>query len=266
MLDRAYDLVLRLPAFRGKTKIESALRRLLRPSVSKVSHGLVMELDPEEWLQVDLRAAGRVEPATIALFERILHPGDTYVDVGAHVGYHCLVARRLVGDSGRVLAIDPQPYNCAKILGNAERNGFANIVVVVAAAGDSDGFVTLRAQSRRDTARLTLAGAGVNDRPLPFVVPKITLSWLFKSRGLRRVALLKIDVEGSEYDVLQGARDVIGAVDNIIFEALPDARSGRAVAAAELLQSEGFELYDVNGVAWQQGRSCPENNIWARRP
>ena len=240
-------------------------RALLKPHISTVHHDIRMELDPEEWLQIDLRAFGRLEPRTTALFERILRPGDCYVDVGAHVGYHSLVAARLVGEGGRIFAIDPQPYNCAKILTNAELNGFANIVVVAAAVAEADGFKSLKNQTRQDKARLTLAGPGVNDGALTFVVPKITLSWLFETYGLQRVNLLKIDVEGFELEVLQGARDAIETVDNIVLEVLPDERIDKSRTIEQMLRARGFDIFDVEGLAWTAGQACLENNIWARR-
>src|SRR5438445_13638437 len=130
VLETAYNFVLQLPAFRGKGRIESYLRQRLRPSPCRISGGLTMELDPEESIQIELRTLGRLEPATTALFDCLLKPADSFVDVGAHVGYHTLCARRVLGERGRIFAIDPQPYNCQKILINAELNGFTNITVV----------------------------------------------------------------------------------------------------------------------------------------
>jgi FkbM family methyltransferase len=265
MLNQGYDFVLRLPGFKGKTRIEALFRGLLKPHVSKVAHGLIMELDPDEWPQIDLRAKGCLEPRTTALFDSILRPGDTFVDVGAHVGFHSLLARRLVGENGRIFSIDPQPYNCSKLLANAELNGFANIVVVAAAAGDADRFIALKNQSRRDRSRLTLAGDGVNDGALTFLVPKITLSWLFETYNLRHVKLLKIDVEGFELEVLQGAADSIGVVHNIVLEILPDGDVRKTDAIVQTLVAHGFRIADVEGAAWKPGLPCVENNIWARR-
>jgi FkbM family methyltransferase len=265
VLNQGYDFILRLPGFKGKTRIETFFRDLLRPHVSKVAHGLVMELDPDEWPQIDLRAKGCLEPRTSALFERILRRGDTFVDVGAHVGYHSLLARHLVGENGRIFSIDPQPYNCAKLLANAELNGFANVTVMAAAAGDSDDFIALKSQSKRDRSRLTLAGPGVNDGALTFIVPKITLAWLFKTHDLHRVTLLKVDVEGFELEVLQGARDAIELVDNVVLEILPGERIDKSRAIEQTLRAHGFRVFDVEGIAWQPGQACVENNIWARR-
>ncbi len=266
MLNGAYDLVLRLPRFRGKSRIASFLRRQLAPKPSTIVHGLRMELDPAEWPQVDLRAFGRLEPETTALFERLLKQGDIYVDVGAHVGYHALVARHCVGASGRVLAIDPQPYNCDKLLTNAGLNGFTNITVVVAAAGRADGSISLRNQSRSDRSRLTLNGAGVNDEPTAFVVPMLRLDSLFAAQRLDRVDLMKVDVEGCELDVLLGAGDSLDRVKNIVVEILPEATAEKANETARLLRASGYLLSDVEGADWQPGRTCVENNVWARRP
>ena len=265
MLNQSYDFILKLPGFKGKAKIEAMFRALLKPHISTVHHDIRMELDPEEWLQIDLRALGRVEPRTTTLFERILRPGDAYVDVGAHVGYHSLVAARLVGESGRIVSIDPQPYNCAKILANAELNGFANIVVVAAAVAEADGFTSLKNQSRQDKARLTLTGPGVNDGALTFVVPKITLRWLLETYTLRPVNLLKIDVEGFELEVLKGAGDAIRDVENIVFEILPGEDADKTRAIERMLRDCGFQMFDVDGAAWCSGQACIENNVWARR-
>jgi FkbM family methyltransferase len=265
VLNQSYDFILRLPGFKGKAKIEAMFRALLKPHVSTVHHDIRMELDPEEWLQIDLRAFGRLEPRTTALFERILRPGDSYVDVGAHVGYHCLVAVRSVGAGGRIIAIDPQPYNCAKILTNAQLNGFANITVVAAAVDEADGFASLKNQSRQDKARLTLAGPGVNDGALTFVVPKVTLRWLLETYKPRPVTLLKIDVEGFELEVLKGAGDSIRAIENIVFEVLPNEDANKTQTIERILRDFGFQMFDVDGAAWRPGQACVENNVWARR-
>jgi hypothetical protein len=59
-----------------------------------------MELDPMEWTQSDLLRDGSIETLTSALYTKLLHDGDRYVDVGAHVGYHTLLARHCIGAEG----------------------------------------------------------------------------------------------------------------------------------------------------------------------
>jgi FkbM family methyltransferase len=264
MLFNLYRTALRWPRFRGRDRLTSLLRRWLRPHNTKV-RSFTMQLDPVEWVQVEILAAGGHEPQTTALYGRLLGPGDHYVDVGAHVGYLALVARECVGESGRVLAIEPQPYNCSKIMINAALSGFANIVTAASAVGDRDGFVLLRDQAATDKARLSLAADGVNDGVVAFETPIATLDTLVERHAMAPIKLLKIDVEGFELAVFSGAAKTLAQTENIVFEALPDMDRGDGQAIRALLASHGFTLNGVDGQPWTDAQAPPENNVWARR-
>src|SRR5206468_1566389 len=112
LTSRLYVNLLRFPNFKGKGRIENSVRKLFFASPRyEVVHGLRMELSPLEWTEITLMRDGIIEPKTTALFGTLLRPSDVYVDVGAHVGFHTLVARHHVGESGKVIAVEPQPYN-----------------------------------------------------------------------------------------------------------------------------------------------------------
>src|SRR5258708_5538860 len=177
MLLKLYRTAVRLPNFRGKHHLVAMLRRQLEPWQTSVQ-GFKMELDPLEWIQTDILSTGEFEPKTGALFRKLLKAGDTYVDVGAHVDYHSLLARQIVGPDGRVLAVEPQPYNANKILVNSAINGFSNILVVVGAVGEADGLARLHDQPATDKSRLTLEDHGVNDGIAIFEVPVWSLDTL----------------------------------------------------------------------------------------
>lgn len=265
MIRSLYRALLRGPRFRGRHRLEAALRRLMSPPADRVAHGLVMELDPQEWLQIDLLACGALEPRTTELFRSLLRPGDACLDVGAHVGFHALVAAQAVGPQGRVVAVEPQPYNCDKILTNAELNGLANLVVVAAAAGEADGVVRLHNQKRNDKARLTLAGKGVSDVGTAFEVPIVRIDTVARRHGLDRVRLIKIDVEGYEAEVLRGAAATLAATDHLVFECLPETETATVEQIAATLRAAGFALRQLDGASWVPGQSAIENNIWASR-
>lgn len=263
MMRAAYTLTLRLPGFRGKARLEALLRRRLRPPKTVLPNGIVMQLDPQEWCQIDLLAYGTREPETVALFERLLQPGDSCIDVGAHVGHLTLVAARAVGTAGTVVAVDPQPYTCERLLTNAALNGFSHLLVVVAAAGEADGLVTLHDQAVSDRSRLTLLGSGVNDSAQRFMVATVRLDSL--ADDLDPIRLLKIDVEGFEAAVLRGAGAVLARTGHVVLEVLPD-EPARAEEVAELLRGHGFRLADVHGQPWAPGAALLENNLWAYKP
>ena len=265
MLNHSYDFILKLPGFKGKAKIEAMVRAPLKPHISTVHHDIRMELDPEEWLQIGLRASGRMEPRTIALFERICSAA-TLTSMSAPMSATILSSPRVWSAQAAAYFLStPQPYNCAKILSSAGLNGFTNITVVAAAVDEANGFTSLKNQSRHDKARLTLGGPGVNDDELVFVVPRITLRWLIETYGLRSVNLLKIDVEGFELEVLKGAGDAMRAIENIVFEVLPGENAEKTPAIERMLRGCGFQMFDVDGAQWRPGQACTENNVWAQR-
>ena len=264
VLYRVYRAALHLPRYLGHYRITTFLRRSMVPGVAVVDHGCLMQLDPQEWPQIEMLTTGGMEPKTSSLFRKLLRPGDTYIDVGAHVGYHALLARQAVGATGRVLAVEPQPYNCNKILINAALNGFSNITTIVGAAGDQDGVVTLRDQAPYDKSRLTLRTTGMHDQSVEFEVPVWTLDTLLRRHKIDKVRLLKIDVEGYELAVLKGALSILANTENVIFEDAMDMPTEASADIRELLLREGFTLAGVTGEPWNGGPT-PENNVWARR-
>lgn len=264
MIRFLYTALLRMPRFRGRHRLEGILRGWLLPAIDTVA-GLRMELDPQEWLQIHLLAGDLPEPATLDLFRALLRPGDVCIDVGAHVGFLTLSAAKCVTSTGRVIAIEPQPYNCDRILTNSQANGLDNIVVVMAAAGDTDGFVRLHNQKRNDKARLSLAGGGVSDVSTLFETPVVRIDSVVERHDLKRVRLLKIDVEGFEREVFDGARATLARTDNVVFECLPEMDASVLESLVALLTAEGFTLQQVDGTPWIVGGSLIEQNVWATR-
>ena len=263
MYSIVYGTVVRGPRFRGRHRIENWLRARLAPRSQPVAGDVRMVLDPLEWLQVELMSGEAPEPVTSALVRRLLQPGDTFVDIGAHVGWLTLQAARIVGPTGMVVAVDPQPYNCEKLLTNAHANGLTNITVVCGAAGERTGHVRLMQQNMTDKARLTLSGSGVNDTRLPFITQIWTLPDLFEMLGLTKVNLLKVDVEGYEREVFRAAgADLMARVDNIIFESLEDDPAAAEVRA--MVADGGFGLSAVDGTPIDDNH-LPERNVWAVR-
>lgn len=268
MRDWLLRRTLRLPAFPGRHRIVKAMKEILAsPFVCKMKEGLLLEIDCFEWAQDDLVAKGCTEPQTMQLITRLLRPGDAFVDVGAHIGFVTLVARKAVGDRGIVIAIEPQPYNCERILGNWELNGFNNLRLHIAAAGPDLGFVTLSQQSKTDKTRLSLAVEMHDALPLEYEVPMVTLDAIITKHSIPSVRLLKIDVEGFETSVLRGLSQKQQVVENIVFEALSATpRDVQATQeACKILTQYGFKICTLQGEPWSGELSVLEGNLWATR-
>ena len=162
-------------------------------------------------LYVDLRDSGvgrylyfggTFEPSETAFIGRHLRPGMSMIDVGANLGYHTTRAAQLVGSSGRVLAIEPDPYNFALLMRNVRANGLDNVLAVNVALGEQPGRATLfRSPGNLGDHRLFASG---NERREAVEVPVVRLDDLCREHAIERVDLVKMDVQGYEPLVLEG--------------------------------------------------------------
>jgi FkbM family methyltransferase len=153
-------------------------------------------------------------PVQLAVVDS-LGPGGVFVDVGANVGFFSLLAARLVGPEGVVYAIEPVPANAERTRVNARRNGFANVTVIEAAAADGDGSTTLRLAAHPGGAAIAAADVPP-DHAGSLEVTTVTIDSLIRSGRIRPPALIKIDVEGAELEVLAGMATTLRDVRPVV--------------------------------------------------
>lgn len=134
----------------------------------------------------------------VELFPRYVKPGTTVIDAGAHIGTHTLSLAKLAGAEGRVYAFEPQRKIYRELVYNMRLNKAANVVPLRFALGERAGVIEM-AQATPGNEGGTHVGLG-GDR--------VELRSL-DSFGFRNVSFIKIDVEGYEDHVLDGARQTI---------------------------------------------------------
>jgi len=187
------------------------------------------------------RALGLYEVAKADAMRALLAPGATFVDVGANKGDFALLAARLVGDAGRVLAFEPEPGNCHWIERSLELNGTRNVRLFPLALSDEDGEALLRL-SRQSGAHTLLPGLpGRTEGELR--VRTRTLDGLLAELGSPRIDMLKLDVEGAELRVLRGAARTLESNPGLVL--LLDLHPALGVDVAEVaqfLRERGFRL------------------------
>jgi len=179
-------------------------------------------VDPGTLLGKYLITDGIHEPSMVETITSLLAPGDVYVDLGANEGYFSVVAGQLVGEEGRILAVEPQSRLLEVIRENADLND-VNIETAHWAVSDIEGVSTLQ------LAPMINSGSSGFIRktwyPLPTEeVQTTTLGALLDQREINVVDLLKIDIEGHEYEAVLGSRAVFESqrVSAIALELHPD--------------------------------------------
>jgi len=133
-------------------------------------------------------------------------PGDTVVDVGAHIGLYSLIAAKRVGPSGKVIAIEPDPENCNLLHRNIELNKLTNVTILERAAFSSNSKLKLYLPGKE--RGFTKLGTIMANRAMTenfLEIDATTLDHLMLMQGMTQVNWIKIDVEGAELEVLKGA-------------------------------------------------------------
>ena len=155
--------------------------------------------DPDERIKKVIVEGRRWEEHIIEVLEKYVRPGSVAIDVGAHIGTHTLTLSRLVGPSGRVYAFEPVMKTYRELRRNLALNGVTNVVPLRYAVGSGPASVIEMNPIHPGEEGGTSVGHG-GDR-----VELRTLD----SFGFEQVSLIKIDVEGFELPVLDGAEDTI---------------------------------------------------------
>lgn len=251
----------------GRLRIIGILRRTLGVSLvrKQVSAGVVMELDPGDYLQREILVRGSYEGATLGLLDNLLINASGFLDVGAHMGLFTLrAAHALAKRGGRVVAIEPTPAHAAMLLRNAELSGLANIDLISCALSDFRSLVTMASPHHANTGGSRIKEEnGPDFRSIPIRVSVVPAGDVVPLLPPRALDVVKVDVEGHEFRVL---RSLLGSMEdlpaNIIVEYVPEQRryEGDLAWISEL----GYEILEVDGRQYLGTRPPLEDNLWLR--
>jgi FkbM family methyltransferase len=193
-------------------------------------------------------ALGLYEPAMAREFARHLTTGATVYDVGAHAGHYTLLAARVVGPRGHVVAFEPLPRNLRYLERNVSANKLAQVCVVPAAVSDRTGNALFATGSGDPDQTASYMGRLVEGGGIP--IRTLTLDDFIAGGSVAPPDAMKIDVEGAELAVLAGGRGILAAHRPLIFL----ATHGDALrAGAEALLSDLG--YTVRALAEDEDRS-----------
>lgn len=194
--------------------------------------------------------AGRIfELETIRFMNRNVKKSMVVLDIGANVGYFTLLLSRLVGLQGRVIAFEPGQYAYGMLRENIVVNGLTNVLTYQLAVSDTSGQVTLFEGPEGFDVYNSLAEvkhpAAQGTHFLKREVRAVQIDDILPETGLEQIDFVKIDVEGTELDVIKGMRKTfkLNRRMTILFE------------YSELVQSE-FSRQDIVEELEQFGFSC----------
>lgn len=186
-----------------------------------------------------------------AVITRALHPGDSFIDVGAYVdGWHTIVAARKVGLTGHVYAFEPIPTFFRRLKENIALNNINNVTLEMAAVSDHDGYRTFYENRASSSFYKNHANPGSSKSIGKLRVKTFALDRYIKAKRINNLRLIKIDAEGAEMDILTGAAKILkqpGAPDLMIEIDDRYLRSGGSSEAELLsyLKKLGYKAYSL---------------------
>lgn len=157
--------------------------------------------------------ANNFETQKINLIKNVLSPGDTFIDIGCSFGLFSLIASKIVGHNGEVLSFDPSETAIKTLNKNSQINGFRNIKTFNIALGDSDKFINFFGQNYGGTI---IKGNPQYDTSKGREIEMKKLDTMLSSTNLENLKFIKIDAEGSEFDIIKGAKNIIKNSKNLL--------------------------------------------------
>ncbi len=182
----------------------------------------------------------------LAYLEKVLSPGKTFVDVGASFGIYTVVASRMVGTAGRVLAFEPSVQSFSVLRRNIEINNLKNVLAFRVALSEERGGAWL--YHAPDPSGNSLGRDPSFDGAAEEVITE-SLDCALERASVDRVDVIKMDVQGAEELVLRGANKVVNTMRPlIIFEVYPNGAEYLGLSsngARKMLEGLGYEFFRV---------------------
>jgi len=208
-----------------------------------------------DFIQTYLYLFGVWEPDMTDFIAGRLQDGDTFVDVGANIGYHTLLAAKQLKGNGRVVAIESSPKIYRLLQESLTENELTSSVRTVnQAAAEAVGTLQLYSGPDKNIGlSTTVSGRGL---PSEGEIPAAPLADLLQPAEIETARLVKIDVEGAEVAVLRGMKEFLDQCPSqveILVELSPAWWTDRSLTPHEVLQpliDAGFHVYEITNNLW----------------
>jgi FkbM family methyltransferase len=185
---------------------------------------------------------GSHEPMVQEALRRTVSPGDVVLDLGASDGVFSLIAAWLAGPTGRVFSFEPHRRAAEAIRAHATANGFSNVEVLELAVASRTGQVEIVITD--DPAWSILAAVGDHPRAVARRrVDAAAVDDLIARGTIPAPDVIKVDVEGSEVDVIAGMSDLLRTNGPTLIVEMHDTNA----AFVEAIAAYGYELTNLDG-------------------
>jgi len=223
--------------------------------------GIRMELVLNEYVQSQLYLFGAFEPATVKVLKRLVKSGDTVLDIGANVGYISLVLAKCVGNSGKVFSFEPDSKNFASLKRNLALNADCNIEPIAKAVSDSHQPIRLY-HAKFDFNAGAHSMLPSEKHSSDFVeIEATTIDEFVTSHGLKKIDVIKIDIEGAEMKAFNGMTETLRNSRPLIVCELCEEHQVRAGYTTQAVKKWMAETFDMQAFKVMESGKLKETPI-----
>jgi FkbM family methyltransferase len=237
--------------------------------IQHVEPGIKLQLRLREHLGIITRGANSYEPRYVEILRWLIREGDTVFDVGANIGFYTTLFSQWVGKTGKVIAYEPDPRNLSLLRTNLESIGMANTTVRDVALASESGNAEFSVDKFTGSTGHLGAGPTYADELFgdlqnysSLQVKTTTLNEEVKQYGSPKV--LKLDIEGGEYDVLKGGEEILAELRPLVMSEMSAWTEKANIIdtgprrARLLFEHYDYDMWDVDSGA----PVSPESDVW----
>ena len=152
------------------------------------------------------------EPLSTKLFKDILKQGMTCLDIGSNIGYYVCLENKIVGQNGKIIAIEPSPINFKYLQKNINLQNTTNIELFNFACGNKDGTIDFLVSNRSNWSRVV--SDDLIDAPPDAILETISLpikklDSFIHEQDIKKLDFVRMDVEGYELNILDGMKETL---------------------------------------------------------
>ena len=271
-LAHLFKLFFKIPFLRGTffgvhQKIFKPLNLFNGLSLIQKHQNIKIKLNINDWIQQNIFFLGSYEDAELKVLANHLKPDSVFIDIGANFGLYSLIASQHISEEGTIISFEPFPENYKSLCTNLSLNDLHRITAENTAVGSETGTLKLYYNSKENNLGMVSYN---NTQQSDFVtVNKINIDGYLKSKSLEKITFIKIDVEGFEYEVLQGMKQTLQQNSPIILIEVLDSKSENDVSNKphELLCEIGYKRFfiDDNGNLLSDSQNQERKNYLYKR-
>jgi len=192
-----------------------------------------------------IRRQGYYEQDVTEFIENQTSRGDLVIDVGAHIGHHSITIRQSICKEGELLLFEPNPRNSRFIKRTVSENGWNNVYLYEVALSNSEEVSTLTISDQNNTGSATTRNYEPSGVANEYNVQARRLSQILVAQDINQIDLLKMDIEGSEYEVLTDIEPELNNIKSMIAEIHKQKLENDEVKSIfEILSGKG-KLYNI---------------------